>query len=187
MKSPWIPVFYSKETDKTYFYHLTNKKIVEGSYSSQGSLIAIFSGVVGVILYSLLRHYLLELSTIFLVFISIICGLVISVILIFIVDKLINKNFQGHQVPAKQIPDLFFKEGAKQFNKQLRIVLVLLLLAVICSFLLYTSNGELILFFITILSWALPVFILAFLRPVKRKKMYALYKKNQLPIKNGEI
>ncbi|MBC1364144.1 hypothetical protein HB797_07860 [Listeria welshimeri] len=187
MRSPWIPIFYDKENNRTYFYHLKDYKVVEGSYSSQGSLVTILSGVVGVVLYSLLRHYLLTLSTTFLVISSVISGLVISVILVFVVDKIISENFQGRQVSLEHIPASFFKEGAKQFNKQLRIVIVLLLLALICSYLLYASNGELILFFITILSWILPTFVLAFLRPFKRKKMYALYKKNQLSIENGGL
>ncbi|EUJ26956.1 hypothetical protein MFLO_13830 [Listeria floridensis FSL S10-1187] len=186
MKSPWIPIFYNKENNTPYFYHFQNYKVVEGSYSTQGSLVTILSGVVGVVLYSLLKSYLLTLSTVFLVFLSSASGLAISVILIFIVDKIISKNFQGHQVSLDQIPASFFEEGAKQFNKQLRIVFILLLLALICSCLLYLSNGELIVFFITTLSWILPAFVLAFPRPVKRRKMYTLYKRNQLPIENGE-
>ncbi|MBC6308469.1 hypothetical protein HCJ66_02765 [Listeria sp. FSL L7-1582] len=186
MKSPWVPIFYHKEEGKNYFYNLNEKRVVEGNYSTQGTFLTLLSGMVGVILYALFGSVIIKMSINHLVFLSIILGIAISIFLVIIIDYFSKKSVFGEGAPVEKI-SLYFAEGEKQFKKNMRLSFYTLLLAIGSTLVLYISDGEAILFFATALFWMLPIPLFVLQRPFKRKKMYALYKKNQLPIENGEL
>ncbi|MBC1532031.1 hypothetical protein HCJ02_01615 [Listeria seeligeri] len=184
MKSPWIPVFYDKKENKNYFYNVNEKKFVEGKYSAQNTIVTLLSGTVGVVLYALLGSFIIKMPTNYLTGLSILLGIIISVLLIIVIDHFSKKSDFGTPISIEKV-SFCFEEGEKQFKKNLRIGYLTFLLAIGSTVVLYFSNGEAILFFATALFWMLPLPLFVLQRPFKRKKMYALYKKNQLPIENG--
>ncbi|MBC1561437.1 hypothetical protein [Listeria booriae] len=185
MRSPWIPVFYHKEEGKNYFYNLDEKRLVEGSYSFKSTMLTLISGTVGVVLYALLKTLIIKMSIFYLTLLSIISGIAISLIIIVTIDYFARKSIYDKNV-SKEEAAIYFKEGEKQFKKNMFISFWTILLALVSTFILYTSNGEALLFFATTLFWMIPITIFALQRPFKRRKIYALYKNNQLIIKNGE-
>lgn len=185
MKSPWIPVFYHKEENKNYFYNLEEKRLVEGSYSSKSTILTLVSGTVGVILYALLKSVIINMTIFHLTLLSFLSGVAVSFIIIAAIDHFSRKSMYDKNI-SKEEATLCFKEGEKQFKKNMMTGFWTILLALISTVILYTSNGEVLLFFATTLFWMLPTTIFALQRPFKRRKIYTLYKKNQLIIKNGE-
>ncbi len=186
MKSPWIPVFYDKNENKNYFYNVDAKKIIEGKYSTQNTVVTLLSGTVGVVLYALFGSFIINMPTNYLVGLSILLGIIISVLLIILIDCFSKKRVFGTPISIEKAA-FYFEEGEKQLKKNLRLGFWTLLLAVGSSIVLYFSDGEAILFFATALFWMLPIPLFILQRPFKRKKMYALYKRNQLPIEKGEF
>ncbi|MBA3925715.1 hypothetical protein [Listeria rustica] len=185
MKSPWIPIFYHKEEQKNYFYNLDEKRLVEGSYSSKGIILALFSGTVGVVLYALLKHLVIKMTISHLTLLSILSGVSVSFILIYAIDSFSRKSVYEKNVSQEEA-SIYFKEGEKQLKKNVMISFWTIILALVSTYILYTSNGEALLFFATTLFWMLPITIFALQRPFKRRTIYALYKDNQLIIKNRE-
>lgn len=184
MKSPWIPIFYSKEENKNYFYNYDEKQFVAGHYSTQNNFVTLLSGTVGVILYAIFGTIIIKTAVEYLVILSILLGIITSLALIAVIDFFSRKSiFEEVKVDTKM--SFYFKEGEKQFKKNLRMSFWTLLLALGSTFILYFSDGEAILFFATSLFWTIPIPLFVLQRPFKRKKMYALYKKQQLPIEKG--
>ncbi|EUJ32206.1 hypothetical protein [Listeria cornellensis] len=173
MKSPWIPVFYHKEENKNYFYNLEEKRLVEGSYSSKSTILILISGTVGVILYALLKSVVIKMTIFHLTLLSIVSGVAVSFVIIFIIDYFARKNIYDKNVSQEEAP-IYFKEGEKQFKKNMMISFWTILLALSSTLILYTSNGEVLLFFATTLFWVLPITIFVLQRPFKRRKIYAL-------------
>ncbi|MBC1622249.1 hypothetical protein HB947_01275 [Listeria welshimeri] len=186
MRSPWIPVFYDKKENKNYFYNINEKKFVVGEYSAQNTIVTLLSGTVGVVLYALLGSFIIKMPTKYLVNLSILLGIFISVLLVIVIDYFSKKSFFGTPISIEKVSSCF-EEGEKQLNKNLRIGFWTLLMAIGSTVVLYFSNGEAILFFATTLFWMLPIPLFILQRPFKRKKIYALYKKNQLPIENRDF
>ncbi|EUJ43742.1 hypothetical protein [Listeria rocourtiae] len=176
MKSPWIPVFYHKEENKNYFYNVEDKRLVEGSYSSKSTILTLISGTVGVILYALLKSVIIKMTIFHLTLLSILSGVAVSFIIITVIDHFSKKSTYNKNISEEETAACF-KEGEKQFKKNMMTGVWTILLALVSTFILYTSNGEALLFFATTLFWMLPTTIFALQRPFKRRKIYTLYKK----------
>ncbi|MEN2667317.1 hypothetical protein [Listeria aquatica] len=120
MKSPWIQVFYDKKENKNYFYNVNEKKIVEGKYSAQNTIVTLLSGTVGVVLYALLGSFVIKMPTNYLTGFSILLGIIISVLLIIVIDHSSKKSVFGTPISIEKV-SFCFQEGEKQLKKNLRI------------------------------------------------------------------
>ncbi|MBC1500572.1 hypothetical protein HB943_08130, partial [Listeria weihenstephanensis] len=181
-KSPWIPVFYDKEENKNYFYNLDENRLVEGTYSFKSTILTLISGTIGVTLYALLKSLIIKMTIVHLTLLSIVSGVAVSFFIIFAVDYFARKSVYDKNVSQEEAA-IYFEKGEKQFKKNMMISCWTILLALASTFILYTSNGEALLFFVTTLFWMLPITIFVLQRPFKRRKIYALYKNNRLIIK----
>ncbi|MBC6174730.1 hypothetical protein HB791_06035 [Listeria welshimeri] len=113
------------------------------------------------------------MPTNYLVSLSILLGIFISVQLVIVIDYFSKKSFFGTPISIEKV-SFCFEEGEKQLNKNLRIGFWTLSMAIGSTVVLYFSNGEAILFFATTLFWMLPIPLFILQRPFKRKK-YMLF------------
>ncbi|MBF2351417.1 hypothetical protein [Listeria welshimeri] len=90
------------------------------------------------------------MPTNYLVNLSILLGIFISVLLVIVIDYFSKKSFFGTPISIEKVSSCF-EEGEKQLNKNLRIGFWTLLMAIGSTVVLYFSNGEAILFFATTL------------------------------------
>ncbi|WP_088815690.1 MULTISPECIES: hypothetical protein [Listeria] len=132
-------------------------------------------------MYALFGLFIIKISTQYLVILSTVLGIAISILLVILIDFASKKSFFGEIAPIDKIA-FYFKEGEKQFKKIMWLSFWTLMLAMGSTIVLYVSNGETIIFFATSLFWMLPLPLFVLQSPFKRRKIYELYKKNKLPI-----
>lgn len=193
MKRTYVPICYDIKYQKQIFYDYDWKEFFytqeENGSGIAKSLVGL-SGTAGVLLYSFTNTASFEtgLTRIQTVLLAMMIGAILSFmgsqILMFFTKKVINERSVIVSPTVGEIAD-YIIEGRMQTKKSYKIVTFLLFLSLFCSTYLYFVPISMLFMLITPASWALFIFIIWAIRPIKRMRTYRQFE-NEIQAYRGD-
>lgn len=184
---PFVPFYLDKSNNKTIYYDYKEKQFFSSGTGKQSSFFTSFtigfSGLIGTILYNLMKNISSDIgfhSPITIVLFSLIIGGILACVSIGVTLYTIKKHLEQKKIIltlSEGEVNYFNEEGKKWYNTTLKIIFFLLSVTFVNSILLYWEQTKAVLFFMNTLFFLIFVIVVWVLRPMKRRTIYKHFQK----------
>ena len=186
MGRTYIPFYLDKTENKTLYYDYIEKRFFKSPAAKPSSFVSLFSGTVGVVIYSRFKDNVIEMgkdSPLLMFGLS----LLLSCLLVLATGWAIMRAFHRNRdklefvpVPSDQEMLVYIQSGRKWLKSGVFLSLFMFLVAVSGLWLLYEAPEKGLRFFLNTGAWAILFLLVWSIQPIKRMTIYRRMKKEIL-------
>lgn len=182
----YIPFYLNKTDNITLYYDYKAKHFFKSPGGKQSSVITILSGTAGIIIYALLKDTVINVggqNPLFMILFSLFISCLLAIGTMWGTGYAFKRNRNKLEIiatPSKDDTLFYIQEGKKWLRSSLFLILFLFLFTLINTVLLLLDPNSGLLFLTNTLLWAILIFLIWGVRPLKRRKIYKRFHKELL-------
>src|SRR5699024_3232864 len=186
MKRTYVPFYLNKTTNTTYFYDYKKQLFFTKSRNKQqNGCLPILAGMVGVLFFVVFKDFVIQIGSgngCLVILLSLLLSSILAFGMMYgirYLSKDQEKLYEEIVHPNEEEIQNYICEGRKWLRTTLYLVLVLFLFNVVSILFLILMPNNGLLFFSNTVLWAILLFMVWTIRPIKRNTLYRHLQRDQ--------